>query len=366
MSTDTTAPRVPIFISHASDDAELVEEFVRIWLEAAVGVRSEDILCTSLPGQGLRKGKDFKEQIRRRVEEATVVIAIITERYYASAFCIAEMGAAWVLTKDLVPCVVPPFDYKDLKAVLGGLDGVRLDDEKSRGELAEQLRKDLGINTTRPAQTLGRYIAEDRKFAKALEEFVKKRKDEPPSHVPRAHLEKAEALAKGYRDAVAAVEAERDRTRAAYEELKKAKDAEEVRQIERNLSGTADDEERLSKAIEAAQLALRRLTRATQVALYYHLNEKRVYVGNLPDDFGQAVADEEVKIVSPAGDDDFVRPNQEHARVEDAINALEAISQTISTLSPEFMESYRREHGRPPSLAVQEFWRKRLRVHGFP
>ena len=84
-----------LFISQADSDTVLVKALVRL-LESGIGVPPKDIFCTALKGQGIKPGADFKESIREQLGDATCVIAVITPRFYTSAFCMCELGGAWI------------------------------------------------------------------------------------------------------------------------------------------------------------------------------------------------------------------------------------------------------------------------------
>jgi hypothetical protein len=84
-----------IFISHASADQKLEDAFARL-LE--VRINQKHIFGTSLEDQGIPAGEDFKSFIQKKFEESEIVVALITENYYASAFCMCELGATWIRT----------------------------------------------------------------------------------------------------------------------------------------------------------------------------------------------------------------------------------------------------------------------------
>src|ERR1039458_2333317 len=96
-----------VFISHASTDKSLVDSFVQL-LEGGVGVRHSQIFCSSVEGHGIPPGKDFKAYIKEKLSEAELVFALISKNFYASAFCMCELGAIWIQAKGFIPVVVPP------------------------------------------------------------------------------------------------------------------------------------------------------------------------------------------------------------------------------------------------------------------
>ncbi|MCE3227928.1 MAG: hypothetical protein K0S32_2479 [Bacteroidetes bacterium] len=100
-----------IFISHSSKDHDLVRKFVEHILILGLGIKREKIFCTSIEGQGIRSGDDFKKKVIEELSNAKAVIQIITKNYKASDICLNEMGAAWVMDTIVIPVVADPFDY---------------------------------------------------------------------------------------------------------------------------------------------------------------------------------------------------------------------------------------------------------------
>jgi hypothetical protein len=119
-----------IFISHSRKDTPLVEALVQL-LEGGIGIRSFQIICSSLEEQAIPAGADFKRHIMEALGDAQVVVAVVTAQYYESAFCMCELGAAWALTKRCVPLLVPPVDSTDLRGSLFGTQAIPIDDERS-------------------------------------------------------------------------------------------------------------------------------------------------------------------------------------------------------------------------------------------
>ena len=73
------------------------------------------------------------------------VIAIITDAFLSSAFCMNEVGAAWVLGKDFYPIAGPSLPYSKLDGVLPGLQVNRMDTPGVLDDLAERVENALGI-----------------------------------------------------------------------------------------------------------------------------------------------------------------------------------------------------------------------------
>jgi hypothetical protein len=96
------------FISHATEDHELVSELVD-FMEMALKVDRSKVYCTSGNGtKKIRTGTNFIKDIRDNVIGTKLVIFILTPNYFKSSFCLAELGAAWALSSDIYPIVIPP------------------------------------------------------------------------------------------------------------------------------------------------------------------------------------------------------------------------------------------------------------------
>jgi hypothetical protein len=129
-----------IFISHAWKD-KLIDALyseVIILLEA-MGVKSDQIFCTSFEGDGISPGENSLEAIKNELNANTLVLFILSENFYKSRVCLCEMGAAWVLSKKHVPIVVPPFKYEDIKGVIPLTQGVSLNDKYKLNSLKETI-----------------------------------------------------------------------------------------------------------------------------------------------------------------------------------------------------------------------------------
>jgi len=95
-----------IFVSHAVADKPLVDTLYDL-LQTGCDIRGEDIHCTSVDGAGIQTGDDFVEWIKGKLEASDFIILVITPNYFASKFCMAEMGAVWALNKKVFPLVIP-------------------------------------------------------------------------------------------------------------------------------------------------------------------------------------------------------------------------------------------------------------------
>lgn len=103
-----------IFISHANSDREYAI-FLYDFLTYGLGIYPEDIFCSSIPGSNIPQGEDFDFFILNKLKESSecYTIAIISDAYYNSNYCLYELGAAWGLSKsnnNILPFLVEDMD----------------------------------------------------------------------------------------------------------------------------------------------------------------------------------------------------------------------------------------------------------------
>ena len=148
MNTDskTTSSQRKIFISHSKKDAEMVEHIIEM-LEA-IGVKSDLIFCSSFEGYNVGLGDDFLQRIKVELSSDVLVIFILSEHFFKSPICLCEMGATWVRTKEHVPILVPPFDYKDMKGVIPPTHiGMKINEVEKYNSLKERIESFLNIDS---------------------------------------------------------------------------------------------------------------------------------------------------------------------------------------------------------------------------
>lgn len=128
-----------VFISHSSKDKQLAKEVTNL-LEA-LGIPSDVIFNSSMPGYGVKPGEDWVETLKAKISTEGVVISLISENYYNSAVSLCEMGATWVLSKSHFPIVLPPLKFEDIKGVIPTKHAIMVNDSERWSELKDELEK---------------------------------------------------------------------------------------------------------------------------------------------------------------------------------------------------------------------------------
>lgn len=95
-----------IFISHSSEDALIGEAFLDFLI--VLGVPKESVFFSSQFHTGVPYGKNFHDVVKSKLNECETIIFLLTPNFYRSSFCMNEMGAAWILDKQIFPILIPP------------------------------------------------------------------------------------------------------------------------------------------------------------------------------------------------------------------------------------------------------------------
>jgi hypothetical protein len=130
-----------VFVSHAVADKEIVLPFAEL-LTRTIGVKDDDLFCSSLAGS-IRNGEEFVKKILTRLDSAELTIAILSQRYLQSKFCLAELGAAIVKrlagSAGFFSLIIPPTTFGDLEGVLTGIQSGKITEDAALNELRGRL-----------------------------------------------------------------------------------------------------------------------------------------------------------------------------------------------------------------------------------
>lgn len=128
-----------IFISHSSKDRVLAEALTDL-LKSALGLVS--IRCSSVDGHRLPVGVNTEAKLREEVNEARVVVGLVTPSSLASSFVMFELGARWGANLFLAP-LLAGVRANELSGPLGLLNALSADNDAQLhqllGDIAEQL-----------------------------------------------------------------------------------------------------------------------------------------------------------------------------------------------------------------------------------
>jgi len=337
-----------IFISHAVKDKPIVDAFVDL-LQTGANIPYDEIFCSSLEGLGIPPGANFIDHIKDEIQSPDMVIAVISEHYLLSQFCMCELGATWAMSHNMFPLIVPPLNFSDVSGILKSTHMVRLGDESGLGQFATEI--DSAFSKIKV--NIARWNVKQKTFLKKLPRLL-----EEVGSPEIVSLSEHETLKNELAETRALAE-ELEENNSALEEkvdlLKACKDSSEVSAVERQFT---NDEEKLDALIDSAKSRLEDFNSAFSYVAYrqYAFGEE-AYIDyyKAPEslDAANSGVEHEFLLQDEAG----FSLNEAHPRVKKVKKALDAIVQFIEhEASAKLHESYKEEYEIPLSIGNREFW----------
>ena len=135
-----------VFISHSSEDKNLIDDFVDKILRLSCGLNTTDIIYTSRQTTGVELGDNIPEYIKTNLQTCSLVLFMISPNYRKSEVCLNEMGAAWALNKKTISILLPGVSFNSLGWLTSLDKAIKIDDPEGLDKLASTLcRKNLDI-----------------------------------------------------------------------------------------------------------------------------------------------------------------------------------------------------------------------------
>lgn len=335
--------RPTIFLSHSSADEKLVEALSDL-LTTGCGIRGDQIIITTLPGQGIPAGDpNYIAWLQDRLANSALVVLLLSPNYFESKFCLCEMGATWGLKKPCFPLVVTPLKKSEVKAVMAVSQNLNVNDESCLDELRDQVRELLKSELKTAIWTVKRDT-----FLKKLPGILKKLPQ--PDKVERSVLEAAEAKYAASLEAIAAKEEVISDLKEQVADLEKLKDRAQVTKVRAKYSSLADQFESLC---EAAGTALRNVELATSDLLFHERGGpgQPVMDADWYESANKAAANQEIST------DDGYSVCTDHPRVRKAEAALDSLQSFIDRQPDgQLKGDFEDEHEFPLNLSNKEFW----------
>lgn len=102
-STQDVKMKNIIFISHRSSDKDIADMLVDFF--AGTGIPKENVFCSSLPGNDINER--ISDEVKSALKRSAVNIAILSQEYYQSAYCLNEAGILWYEDVPVIPIALP-------------------------------------------------------------------------------------------------------------------------------------------------------------------------------------------------------------------------------------------------------------------
>ncbi len=158
-----------VFISHSSEDKEFVNKISTFF--QTLGIKSDNVFCSSIEGQGVKNGERIEEKVRERLITSKLLFYVITKNFLKSNYCIQELGAGWILRDNRI---------NGKKVFLLKLDDVKANDIKGfinsdfkYSELNQDSLMELIDDVSEVFNASNRKATENNKLCKLLLEQTK-------------------------------------------------------------------------------------------------------------------------------------------------------------------------------------------------
>jgi uncharacterized protein YukE len=312
-------------------------------------ISKTEIFCSSLPGRNIRPGFNFVEYIKDSLNDAKVVLLLMTENYLASQFCLAEVGASWISKEPgrTIPLIVPPLDFLRLKATLAITHALNITDSVALSQMADSIDEILNGTTSKAG-----WEYERDKFLQRIAPIIEAQ--EPPVVIPPEEHEKAKQKLVYVDEKNGELERRLSEAQSQIDELKQLKDREAV---EAFVLEHMEEPQQLEKLIEAASEALHELPRIVQEAMFYHLQDKEFPPPRQGDvDRWEKVNDAIDKQMLIGAEGQPIWLNDNHPKIRKVLSPLEELQNFISGVSREYRQSFESTHECFLSLGNSEFW----------
>lgn len=341
-----------IFISHAVTNKDLADKLVDL-LETGIGISDSEVFCSSLEGMGIPSGVNFVDFIKGQIKEPKVVILLLSKQYFKSQFCLAELGASWILSHRIMPILVPPLEYSDVKSVLTGVQLLKLTDSSNLNQLQEELVIALGIK----GKAFARWESKRNKFIESLIGIELSADDDEIS------IEEFNDINTKYADAVTEIENMEEELSSKdklIKALKKAKDSIEVNVI---VEEQLDDIELFENIVSEASSQLSSLPEIVQEAMFQYCRNENLRYPEFGEDYkGQQIKEaEENDYLTDRGDG--LEINLEDDSISDSLKSLNILSKFIDNIeleSDDFIKYYSKHYDHRLKFQSRRFWDEHL------
>lgn len=338
---------IKIFISHSTADATVATKLMDM-LQTQFNLRRDNFFLTS--DEELEAGGNWIEEIRRGMQNASIVMPLITPSYMESQFCLCELGASWINEQALVPIIIPPLDYNALASTpyRSWMQAIMLNSIEDLSRVAQaMIQKEVGhVNIVRFNKRAVDFFEET--ITPFIEE-MKKRESVTPAGYKELKGER-DAYMEAYNEA----EEELKKLKRENAALRDMKNAEKVKEFD---YAQMSEWETFMDAAKNAERQLNKLSSYTTSIMFH--NDKNIggFIGD-SGDIGELKALESQGYI--LWDEGWV-PDYDHPAVRRAEDALMKLSSVIRNVEDVIYERFESEYEDVRlNLSYSPFWEKVL------
>jgi hypothetical protein len=145
MEDNTSRPFKRFFISHSSEDKNVVDIFVDKILRLGLSIDINDIAYTSREDTGVVNGENIPQYIKTNISNCEFVFFIVSENYRKSEVCLNEMGAAWAADRCVKILLLPNLCFNSIGWLYNLNKGTHLDNEEALDSLHDDIVERLNL-----------------------------------------------------------------------------------------------------------------------------------------------------------------------------------------------------------------------------
>lgn len=337
-----------VFVSHAIKDKAIIDWFVDDLLVGVLNIKTNDIFCISTEGMKIKSGEDWRNQIRENIISAEIIFLIITPHFKQSEVCLNEMGAAWVSSGKVFPLITEPINFRTVGVIQESNQIEKLLEETSLDRIKDEIQVILKI----PAREIqsDRWTSKKKEFIRKVNKHIQENPFPTPldNNTFEATLKENKDLNTAYNNLLD----EKMELEALVKDLKKAKNKEEVKAIEKK-HGFSSDFDEFKEIVDEINSKLKKFHPIIQKIIYKSFSGSMIkidwdiYEAELGEAQSRQFIDEDMN-----ADFDTTNHMKELHKLLLKINKLI----NISRRSNEFPEEFQEEYNIPMDLKNLNFW----------
>lgn len=137
--------KTKLFVSHAATDKDLARQLVEL-IDAVLEMPRDAIRCTSVEGYRLLPGDDTSHTLRQNLQDADVVLGLLTPNSLRSHYVLLELGAAWGFQKVSIPLLTPGVDFSDLPGPFKEIHAIRATEQADVVAMIDRVEQNCGLH----------------------------------------------------------------------------------------------------------------------------------------------------------------------------------------------------------------------------
>lgn len=350
-----------IFISHACADQTLANRFME-FLQSAGSIPRGKIYNTDKTDQQIDNDAYYPQHMLDALKNSDVVIFLISNNFLNRPNCSIELGAALAQNKEKVYLLVHPVTHENLPGFLAGKQaGGNIDDEKTLWNLREALSSCIEKEEGKTAhwnEQCDQFKDDVKGILNGINQIAR---------ITQEEFDEQKTKADNYKRLLESKKEELKSLQDKYEKVKNAKDASEVREIERE---SMDDAKKYERLVQQAKDALSCFSPSMKSFFYAHLVKERNEIDVYDYECWSGEIKENLRKSYIELDGNSYSINKSNNKISRALDVLRELniflnmedcskcSENEQENRHSFLVSLKKEYDFPVELTNEDYWNK--------